>query len=62
MPLFTRLAGRPANPNPSLTISWEFVDCSPYINTTIKMLGTFKAGGSGSKTVTPHLQCLCFLP
>jgi hypothetical protein len=43
-PLFEKLAGRPANPNPSLAISWDYVDCSPFLNTTIKML--VKPGGS----------------
>ena len=43
-PLFQKIAGRAANPNPSLAISWDFIDCSPYVNTTIKML--VKPGGS----------------
>lgn len=43
-PLFKELSGRNPNPNPSLALSWEFSDCSPYINTTIKML--VKPGGS----------------
>lgn len=43
-PLFTELTGRQPNVNPSVTLSWEFIDCSPYINTTIKML--VKPGGS----------------
>jgi len=43
-PLFERISGRQANPTPSIAVSWEFVDCSPYINSTIKML--VKPGGS----------------
>jgi hypothetical protein len=37
-PLFRSLVGREPSPNPSVAISWEFVDCSPQINGTIKML------------------------
>ena len=42
-PLFAKLAGREPNPNPSLAVSWDYVDCSAYINTSIKML--VKPGG-----------------
>lgn len=37
-PLFEELSGRSSYSNPNLAISWEWVDCSPYINGTIKML------------------------
>lgn len=37
-PVFKELAGRNPNPNPSLAMSWEFGDCSDFIDTTIKML------------------------
>lgn len=43
-PLFRSLVGRDPNPNPSVAVSWEFVDCFPHINGTIKMLQ--KPGGS----------------
>uniref|UniRef100_A0A1D1ZQJ3 Expansin-like EG45 domain-containing protein n=1 Tax=Auxenochlorella protothecoides TaxID=3075 RepID=A0A1D1ZQJ3_AUXPR len=43
-PLFVALTGRQPSPNPSALISWEFVDCAPYSNGTIKML--VKQGGS----------------
>jgi len=42
--LFKELVGRNPNPNPSVALSWEFTECSPFINSTIKML--IKPGGS----------------
>jgi hypothetical protein len=42
--LFKEVVGRNPNPNPSVALSWEFTDCSPFINSTIKMLT--KPGGS----------------
>lgn len=42
--LFKELVGRNPNPNPSVALSWQFTECSPYINSTIKML--IKPGGS----------------
>lgn len=43
-PLFQNLTGRSGGTNPTITLSWEYVDCSPYINGTIKML--VKPGGT----------------
>ena len=43
-PLFEKISGRTANANPNLALSWQFIDCSPYINSTIKML--VKPGGN----------------
>lgn len=43
-PLFTRLTGRAPLPNPSALVSWQWVDCAPYTNGTIKML--VKTGGN----------------
>ncbi len=43
-PLFEKISGRSPAPNPNLSLSWQFVDCSDYINGTIKML--VKPGGS----------------
>ena len=37
-PLTVNLSGKAPTSNPNLAISWEFVDCSPYINTSIKMV------------------------
>lgn len=50
--LFSRLAGRDAHPNPRLAISWQFTDCSPFINSSIKML--VKPNGS------PYYQAFNF--
>lgn len=43
-PLFQKLSGRSGGSEPSIAISWQVVDCSPYINGTIKML--VKPGGT----------------
>lgn len=43
-PLFLALTGRSSSPNPSALFSWEFIDCAPYVNGTIKML--VKQGGN----------------
>lgn len=37
-PLFEKISGRSPAGNPTLSLSWQFVECSPYINDTIKML------------------------
>eukprot|EP00887_Chlorella_sp_A99_P003615 scaffold7.g3615.t1 len=37
-PLFLNLTGRELGSNPTIQLSWEFTDCIPYINGTIKML------------------------
>jgi hypothetical protein len=43
-PLFEKISGRSPSANPNLALSWQFIDCSQYINSTIKML--VKPGGS----------------
>jgi len=43
-PLFEKISGRSPASNPTLSLSWQFIDCSSYINDTIKML--VKPGGS----------------
>ena len=36
-PLFAALSGRDGGVNPQLAVSWEWTDCSLFINTTIKV-------------------------
>jgi hypothetical protein len=43
-PLFETISGRSPSSNPNLSLSWQFIDCSSYINDTIKML--VKPGGT----------------
>lgn len=41
--LTTSAAGKDPSNNPQVEISWDYVDCAPFINGTIKML--IKPGG-----------------
>ena len=45
LPLWKNLTGREPNTNPSFQLSWEFVDCAPYINGS-SLGGRGLAGGA----------------
>ncbi|PRW57682.1 Expansin 1 [Chlorella sorokiniana] len=44
IPAWQNLTGKDPSNNPNVEISWDYVDCAPFINGTIKML--IKPGGN----------------